>query len=144
VQNAVVGQVLEIGIILPPNVVPSAYYMYGPTAENPDPHWYEFEFDGETGAVVINGVTFTTSDQRSFTRNVLKVFHKDGGRGDSDMQANGVIEVTGGLPVSIVTDGGSGSLSYFYLVLAGILLIVRRNIAENPAPAQVSHLGYPR
>lgn len=33
---------------------PSYYYAYGPTLDNPTPHWYDFSYDGETGAEIKN------------------------------------------------------------------------------------------
>ena len=131
VEDMIPGQALEIGIILPVNAVPSAYYMYGPTADNPDPHWYRFDFDGETGAIILNSVTFTTSSGATFTRNVLKVFHKDGGRGDADMTENGVIAVTSGMPVGAMSDEGSGSISFLLLLSIAVLLVAARGYSKS-------------
>ena len=130
VGNIVPGELLEFGIILPANVVPSAYYMYGPTADNANPHWYRFDYDGETGAIILNGVNFTASDGRVFSRNVLKVIHKDGARGDSDMAENGAIAVTGGIPTTFSSDEGSGSISYILFLSIASLLLLTRNISH--------------
>ena len=116
VANVVPGQTLDLGIILPANVVP---------------HWYRFDFDGETGAIIFNNVTFTTSDGRAFTRNVLKVIHKDGGRGDSDMTENGVLAVTGGMPVALIIDDGSGSMSFILLLSIAMLLLFTRTVLRE-------------
>jgi hypothetical protein len=78
----------------------------------------------------LNGVTFTTSDGRAFTRNVLKVIHKDGGRGDSDMTENGVVAVTGGMPVALIIDDGSGSISFILLLSIAMLLLVTRTVSR--------------
>ena len=58
------------------------WWKYGPTPGNPTPHWYEFTYDGTTGAEV-NG-------------NVVTLHFVDGQRGDSDLTANGVIVDPGG------------------------------------------------
>jgi len=126
VQNITPGLNLGIGIILPPNVVPSAYYMYGPSQDNPSPHWYKFDFDGETGAVIFNNVTFSDGNCGTFSRNVLFISHKDGGRGDSDGMLNGQIKVTGGMPVAIVVDNGSGSISLLFLLPLFLHLLIIR------------------
>ena len=44
------GQLLEIGVILPAGIIPGSYNIFGPTADNPLNHWFEFDFDGDTGA----------------------------------------------------------------------------------------------
>lgn len=67
---------------------PTHYYVYGPTAGNPSPHWYDFSFDGTTGAVI--------------TPNNIELHFKDGERGDDDLQANGSITHTGA-PVTITS-----------------------------------------
>jgi hypothetical protein len=80
---------------------PTNYYAYGPTLANPTPHWYDFSFDGTTGAVI--------------TPNNIELHFVDGGRGDDDLQANGSITHTGA-PVTITSttttsDNSSCSLS---------------------------------
>ncbi|MBO6574778.1 MAG: tandem-95 repeat protein [Rhodothermales bacterium] len=54
-----------------------AYYKFGPTPENTTPHWYNFAYDGETGAVV--------------SGNTITLHFRDGRRGDDDLTVNGVI-----------------------------------------------------
>jgi len=59
----------------------SQYFKYGPTpGENP--HWYEFNHDGETGAL--------------FNVDTVFLHLKDGVRGDYDITANGTIKEPGG------------------------------------------------
>ena len=59
----------------------SQYFKYGPTPSE-DPHWYEFDYDNETGAVVSTDTVF--------------LYLKDGIRGDYDVTANGTIFEPGG------------------------------------------------
>ena len=66
------------------------YYKYGPTSGNPAPHWYEFMYDGSTGAV-ING-------------NEITLYFVDGQRGDGDLTENGVIIEPGGPAMIQVED----------------------------------------
>ncbi|MFI5166882.1 MAG: IPTL-CTERM sorting domain-containing protein [Thermoanaerobaculales bacterium] len=70
----------------PPNRAITAYYKYGPTIDNTAPHWYDFTYDGTTGAEIFQDPTRT--------RIVLHLC--DGMRGDSDLIANGVISEPGG------------------------------------------------
>jgi hypothetical protein len=58
------------------------YRKYGPTPDNPTPHWYDFMWDGTTGAVI--------------TGNTITLHFVDGQRGDDDIQANGTIVDQGG------------------------------------------------
>lgn len=48
----VFGQVIEDGMNLPTGEAPVSYYKFGPTPDNMAPHWYEFLYDGETGAEI--------------------------------------------------------------------------------------------
>ncbi|MEZ6086973.1 MAG: GEVED domain-containing protein [Pirellulaceae bacterium] len=58
-----------------------SYFNYGATADNPEPHWYEFLFDGTTGAEI-------------FADHIV-VHYVDGQRGDHDLTADGVIQTLG-------------------------------------------------
>ncbi len=71
------GAATTVDLILHSGATPSSYFKFGPTPDNTDPHFYEFLFDGTTGAE-ING-------------NQVKLHFVDGARGDSDLLANGVI-----------------------------------------------------
>lgn len=71
---------------------PTRYYAY---ASNPQPRWYDFTFDGTTGAEIQND------------RIVLHFV--DGGRGDDDGAANGTIMHTGAPAIESPFPGGSTS-----------------------------------
>ena len=43
-----------VTLYLPPGDTPTTYYKYGPTPNDPVKHWYEFLYNGQTGAE-ING-----------------------------------------------------------------------------------------
>ena len=58
------------------------FHCFGPTPDNPVPHWYDFSFDGTTGAQV-------DGDR------VLLHF-VDGRRGDHDLTVNGALASRGG------------------------------------------------
>lgn len=74
---------------LPAGVTASTFWCYGPVPTNTQPHWYEFLFDGQTGA------------QMASNRVVLSM--ADGQRGDHDLTANGVITTLGGPALPIPT-----------------------------------------
>jgi len=69
--------------LLEPGATANTYYRYGPTPDNPTPHWYPFIFDGSTGAKVYG--------------DRIEIHFVDGARGDADLNTNGVIVGPGGL-----------------------------------------------
>jgi cyclophilin family peptidyl-prolyl cis-trans isomerase len=70
---------------------PTRYYAYGPTPDDPAPHWYDFTYDGETGAEI-------GSDR-------ITLHFVDGKRGDEDLTANNSITHTGAQ--AVVTENAS-------------------------------------
>jgi MYXO-CTERM domain-containing protein len=111
---------------------PTHYYAHGPTLDNPVPHWYDFTFDGVTGAEI--------GPDR------ITLHFVDGMRGDDDLTANDSITHTGGQAVVTPIDstsnggcsiaatpsqpsrGGDWMLVSMFLVL---LAIVRRRARQN-------------
>ena len=85
VEGLASGQSTVVSIYLPEGTVVDGYMKYGPTPDNEDPHWYDFAWDGTTGAQ-IDG-------------NRIDLYLTDGLRGDDDLTANGTI-VDPGAPVS--------------------------------------------
>src|SRR5256885_16189604 len=75
-----------------PQALPAGaqYWKYGPTAANPAPHWYAFN----DGFKVISANTYTLEVQ-------------DGGLGDDDLQANGVVVDPGGIMVMAATSAAA-------------------------------------
>ena len=86
------GGSTTVQITLPSGVNATTYWKYGPGPGNTTSHWYEFSYDGTTGAE-ING-------------NVITLHFVDGARGDADLTANGVI-VDPGAPATVDSGGGS-------------------------------------
>jgi VCBS repeat-containing protein len=79
----------------------NTYWKYGKTATNTTDHWYEFLYDGQTGARFLDSNNDGKSDK------ILLSF-VDGQRGDDDLTANGTVKDPGtpGLsstPVTLVT-----------------------------------------
>jgi cyclophilin family peptidyl-prolyl cis-trans isomerase len=72
---------------------PTRYYAYGPTLNDPAPHWYDFSFDGKTGAEIM-------SDR-------IILHFVDGKRGDDDLTANNSITHTGAQ--AVVTENANSS-----------------------------------
>ncbi len=82
VNNLPPGAGTNIIIKLPEGTLINSYYKYGPTLENPTPHWYDFLFDGQTGAEI--------------SGNIITLYLIDGLRGDDDLTVNGQILDQGG------------------------------------------------
>jgi len=58
------------------------YYAYGPSPGNSSPHWYDFSYDGTTGAEIVG--------------DKIILHFVDGQRGDDDLTINGSVMHTGG------------------------------------------------
>ena len=80
VPNLTPGEAITVTIFTSAEI--STYYKYGPTADDPMDHWYEFLYDGATGAEILAD------------RVILHLV--DGQRGDDDLTANGEIVEPGG------------------------------------------------
>jgi len=93
VQRIEPGDSTTVTIFLPPNTTVSAYYKYGPTPNNPLAHWYNFSFDGTTGAEILDDNSDGSTD-----RIVLHLV--DGLRGDDDRTENGKIVDPGAPAIS--------------------------------------------
>jgi len=95
-QNTNDAGAVTVEVTLPEGTSPTTYYKYGPTPDDPSAHWYEFLYDGETGAE-ING-------------NHATLHFVDGRRGDSDLTVNGVITDPGApaQKAKISSSGGGG------------------------------------
>lgn len=115
---------VAVTLYFPLNGAINAYYKYGPTIDNTAPHWYNFTYDGTTGAEIFQDPTRT--------RVVLHLC--DGKRGDGDVMVNGVIADPGG-PVILQQQGEPiPTLSLAGLaVLAGLLALVAALILARRA-----------
>ena len=76
------AEATTVTLTLQPGLQVDSYYNFGPTPDNPDPHFYEFLFDGTTGAEI-------------FADRIVLHF-VDGQRGDHDLTENGEIVTRGG------------------------------------------------
>jgi CSLREA domain-containing protein len=90
VQGLTPGGSTTVTVFLPPSPPVGTYYKYGPEPGNATDHWYEFLFDGTTGA--------------EFAGNVVTLHLKDGARGDHDLTADGKIVEPGGPAVQCQPD----------------------------------------
>lgn len=127
------GGAASVAMELPDTFKPNTYYMYGPTPDNASPHWYEFKYNGSTGA-------------EFFGNNYVVLHFIDGQRGDADLMANGTITDPGApginATVSSSSSGGGCTLSsrpsnappvpldFSFLIL--ILLIHRAYKVKHP------------
>jgi len=75
------GEAVNVTMILHNGKSIAKYYKYGVTQDNLTPHWYDFAYNGQTGAE-ING-------------NVITLHFVDGLRGDEDITVNGSIKEPG-------------------------------------------------
>jgi hypothetical protein len=97
------GNPTTVTINLPDGEEPTTYWKYGPTPLDGTDHWYEFLYDGTTGA--------------ELDGNVITLHFVDGERGDHDLTADGIIDDPGG-PAFVSTGGGSSSSTCFIATAA--------------------------
>ncbi len=90
VENVSVGNATTVTLILPDDTMVNTYYKYGRTVDDPTPHWYEFLFDGLTGAEIFAGPDADTEPE------IIILHFVDGQRGDDDLSANGQLKDPGG------------------------------------------------
>jgi hypothetical protein len=84
VTNINPGDSVNVNFFLPEGTEPiDTFLKFGPTPDNPEPHCYEFLFDGVTGA-------------RFLPDGEIIITFVDGERGDSDLTVNGIITDPGG------------------------------------------------
>lgn len=117
---------VQIILNLPPGNEINSYWKYGPTPDAPTPHWYEFLFNGTTGAQI--------------SGNTITLQFVDGQRGDGDLAANGIVADPGAPavfqegpgPVTVPGDDcgaglcGAGAGMMLSLTLVGFALLERR------------------
>ncbi len=84
------GQAAAVTLFLPVDVQINSYWKYGPTPDDAVPHWYEFVYDGETGA------QFPAAGE-------IVLHFKDGERGDDDLRHNAEIAGVGGPALTVRT-----------------------------------------
>jgi len=98
IENVAVGGSATLIMTLPEGRTQTNYFKYGlEPDDNPaqvSQHWYLFDYDGQTGAEIQG--------------NRIILHFVDGGRGDSDRQANGVITDPGG-PAALTLSSGSAA-----------------------------------
>ena len=83
------GIPVAVELILPNETFLDTFYKYGRTPDNPIPHWYEFLYDGTTGAELVD------EDGNGRIERIL-LHLLDGQRGDDDLAFNGKIVDPGG------------------------------------------------
>jgi parallel beta-helix repeat protein len=120
------GGFVTMAVLASSEQLGDGFHGFGPTPDNPVPHWYDFSFDGTTGAQI-------DGDR------VLLHF-VDGRRGDHDLTVNGILTSRGGStnalpplpdPSFHVLPDGSVAISWPLLPEAGQFFL-----QESPRPDQ--------
>lgn len=110
------GTKVTLFMDLPQGAAPDRFYKYGPEPGDDSDHWWSFAWDGDTGV---------TRDGRTLT-----IVFQDGGRGDADGVANGVIvdPFAPGYTVDRDPGGaaGGGGNALWLLALLPLALLRRR------------------
>ena len=125
------GSGVKVGLILPPNQLQKRFYVYGPSSQITEPHWSALDNATVPAAVLYGTVSLSRPAGDSITVNISQLIVVDGGDGDSDSTANGVINFTGAVDISPPTDSSSGSLSIYWLLMAVFSTLLRENRGRN-------------
>lgn len=122
---------LAVGIILPEDANVDTFYQYGPTPDNPAPHWYEFMYDEATGvgAEISKNAIFGNNSEGEIKRTFILVNYRDGEKGDNDLVKNGVLDVTATVvKTKFAASGGMTSLQFILLVFLTIMYCRARRV----------------
>jgi len=111
-----IGGATTVTLHLPLGETIDTYYKYGRTPLNPTNNWYEFLYDGETGAEI--------------SGNIITLHFFDGKRGDDDLIANGIViddgapavAVAPGVGPTVSSDGGGGGGCFIATAAYGSLM----------------------
>jgi len=103
-ENVPVGGTATVTLYLPEGQTATNYFKFGrlpsdiitrfPTLIARPPHWYSFDYNGDTGAEILG--------------NRIVLHFRDGDRGDDDLTADGHIADPGGPAVASASSGSSG------------------------------------
>jgi uncharacterized repeat protein (TIGR01451 family) len=93
------------------------YFRYGQTPDNPSDHWYDFTYDGQTGAEFLS-------------THELRLHFVDGQRGDDDLKANDIIVDDGG-PAIMVADLALGQTAAPTKAIVGQDLTFTLTVTNN-------------
>ena len=113
-----------VTLYLEPGMRANAFYVFGPTPDDPNPHWFPFVYDGETGAKIFG--------------DRIELHYVDGKRGDSDLSENGVISDPGGPAIAEnpwQNPTGRGDVNHDGEVTPLDALLVINHLAQFPAHA---------
>jgi len=116
------GGTTTVTVYLPEGTSCDTYWKYGPTPDDPQPHWYEFLYDGTTGAEIIG--------------DVIILHFVDGKRGDDDLSENGIIVDQGGpgkriMSIPALCPRGMSILILLVMMAAAFVLRKKRTIANQ-------------
>ena len=123
-------EVVKIGIILPASMNPQSFYVFGETDENAELHWYDLNFDGETGVAIIPDASFLSDDGITVKGTFVTLSLKNAGRGDSSVDLDESITVIGGF-YQQPSSGSSGSISLISLFIILLVNLTRVKLQLN-------------
>jgi hypothetical protein len=118
---------IQMGVLLPSGDASTVYYNYGITADDPSPHWYDFSYDGLTGANYLGVVSIASPSGGSIQRKMYILNYVDGERGDDDLVVNGSVQAIGAVgELSSSGSGGSGAFSWYVILVGFVAIFVGR------------------
>ncbi|MFK5892569.1 MAG: choice-of-anchor D domain-containing protein, partial [Pseudomonadota bacterium] len=120
------GSTALVGLVLPETQQQKDIYIYGPSATNTQAHWIKLGTTGIPSAILLGTNNLGTNANNKISRNLSQIILIDGGDGDNDGIANGVIVITSAADISPASTDGGGSLSIYLLSFMTVFYLIRR------------------
>jgi cyclophilin family peptidyl-prolyl cis-trans isomerase len=107
------GEIVNIGLVLPPGDSPDAIYLFGQAADTVAPNWYQYPVTE----------IFSNINLSSSVKSLMKLTVQDGGAGDADQEINGRIHIGPALiSYSTSSDKSSGSGAINVILMVFLLM----------------------
>ena len=124
------GEQTNLGIIMPPDVMFGKFYVLGAEQDPSSANWFDFSYDGATGAVVLGSAEFVNNSGVSFRRSIANLRLGDAQRGDNTATTDGRITVIVGFETKYASSGGVFSVATFLFITLVLALRVYMSMPD--------------
>lgn len=126
-----VGAAVNVGFILPVGFVYDDFKLLSLNSSTLKEEWIDSDLEGASGVISLGKTIFNSTSGNGVSRDVLVITFVDGGFGDFDAQANGVLRVTGLLLSEPESSSNSGELRIHFLAILFLLIIFFRAFSRR-------------
>lgn len=136
--NLALGAIVRVGLIVPEGYKLDDYRLLTLDTNTNTSLWSDFVFNAP-GAVVVRDAIFTESDGTRSSRDIISIFLEDGGVGDTDLVADGVITSRALLLMQENNSGSGGSTGAFNVLFLFILSMCIVSLRRSKHLQYVKH-----